>query len=147
MSPTIELHGSPWARQALLQDRDRAVALGHRALDLGISVSIVGKTERGPWTVRVGRNNGRLLTFRGHELHDIVEFGIDRWAAGADDTGVRWTADADALAHAHPGRGRAVWTLCKLPAIDERFRHPERSRCQACWRALDRNARAAAGAA
>ena len=146
MSPTIELHGSPWARQELLADRDRAIALSHRALELRVTVSIVGKGQHGPWVVTVWTRS-RSLRFAGHELHDVVEFGLERWAAGADDTGIRWTAGADKLAHAHPARGRAVWTLCKLTAIDERFRHPERARCQACWRALDRDVRAAAGAA
>jgi hypothetical protein len=143
---TTNFEASPWARGELLLDRDRAAELGQRALGMGVQVSIVGKTIGGPWVVHVWTKS-RSLRFAGYKVHDVVEFGLERWAAGADDTGVRWTAGADKLAHAHPARGRAVWTLCKLTAVDERFRHPERTRCQACWRALDRDVRAAAGAA
>jgi hypothetical protein len=133
---TFTFGGSPWARQALLEDRDRAVELAHLAQALRVSVSMVGKAEHGPWVVHV-RSSSRSLRFAGAGLHDVVEFGLDRWAAGADDAGIRWLAGADGLAHGQP-TGRATWTLCHRPALDERFRHPERHRCQACWRALDR---------
>lgn len=139
---TIQFGGSPWGRAALLEDRDRAVELATRATGMGVSVSILGKTERGPWVVRIG--TGRILRFAGRELHDTIEFGLDRWAAGADDTGIRWAAGPDGLGHAHVKR--SPWTLCKVSAIGEQFVHPERARCQACWRALDRRP-AAQGAA
>jgi hypothetical protein len=141
---TLQFGGSPWARQAMWQDRERSAELGHRALELGVNVSVVGKTELGPWVVRVWTSR-RALRFAGDDVHATVAFGLGRWAAGADDTGIRWTAGLDRLAHGHAGR--SPWTLCHQRAIDQRFGHPELRRCQACWRALDRDVRAAAGAA
>ena len=133
---TLAFGGSPWARNAMWQDRDRRDELAQRAVALGVGVSVVGASETGPWVVRIG-TNARVLTFRGSGIHDVIAFGLDRWAAGADDTGVSWRAGADKLAHAHPGRGRQIWTLCKQRAVDERTAHPEKRRCQACWTALD----------
>lgn len=139
---TVQFGGSPWARQAMWQDQERTAELGRRARELGANVSVVGKTERGPWIVRVMRG-GRVLMFKGSDVHDVLAFGLDRWAAGADDHGIAWRAGADALGHAHLTRGRVIWTLCKQRAVDERAVHPERSRCQACWQALDRRVAAA----
>lgn len=142
---TVQFGGSPWARAAMWQDQDRTTELGRRARELEASVSVAGKTPNGPWHVRVMRGS-RVLVFRGYDVHDVVAFGLDRWAAGADDRGIAWRAGPDALGHAHPTRGRVIWTLCRQRAVDERATHPERSRCQACWRALDRDVRSAAGA-
>lgn len=131
---TFQLTGSPWAREALGLDPARAAELGHRALSLRVKVGIVGKSETGPWVVRVRRGE-RDLRFAGHELLDVVAFGLDRWVAGADATGIRWAAGPDRLAHGHrKGSARA---LCGASPISPQFQHPERSRCQACWEALD----------
>lgn len=46
--------------------------------------------------------------------------------------GYRWIALADGVAHAHRTRGRAVRTLCDLPAIDERYARPPVVRCPRC---------------
>lgn len=46
--------------------------------------------------------------------------------------GHRWVADRDGIAHAHPERGRAIRTLCRLPAIDEQFARPAIVRCPIC---------------
>lgn len=136
MSVTSGFDATPWARGALLQDPERTQRLAERARMHGAEVQIVGKNVRGPWTVRIGRSP-RVLAFRGPHLHDMIEFGLERWEAGADDRDVQWVAGSDGLAHAQPLR-RSVWTLCKRPVLDQRYRHPERSRCEACWRALDR---------
>jgi hypothetical protein len=133
----IAFSGSPWARQEMFRDQAATLALAERAQALRCNVSIVGATAAGPWVVRVG-NSTRTLTFRGSVLADTIAFGLDRWAAGASDHGVRWTAGADRLGHAHAGRGRVVWTLCKLPAVPENSAWPEKRRCDDCWRALDR---------
>jgi hypothetical protein len=128
---------SPWAG-AWLAIGDRA-ELGQRALELGVHVNAVAKEQRGPFVVHVF-DRSRTLRFAGHKLAELIRFGLDRWAAGADDRGVRWSAGADALAHGHIGP-RAD-TLCGLPWTDEQFAHPERSRCAECWRALDGRAAA-----
>jgi hypothetical protein len=138
---TLHFEASPWGRGALLADADRAVLLGQKAVELRVRVGIIGRAERGPWVVRIGTSS-RVLRFAGHKLHDLIEFGLERWAAGADDTGIRWTAGPDHLSHGHP-KARSPWTLCKRPALDEREAWPERSRCQDCWRALDRRVVAA----
>ena len=143
---TLQFGGSSWARDAMWQDRERSAELGHRALELRVNVSVVGSSPRGPWVVRVWSAT-RTLSFRGSEIHDTIAFGLDRWAAGADDHGIAWRAGADRLAHAHPGRGRQIWTLCRQQAVPENMAHPERSRCRACWMALDRDVRAVAGVA
>lgn len=136
MRGALTFGGSPWARQAMWRDTDRTDALRMRATGLGVNVSVVAKTAGGPWVVRIG-STSRTLTFRGSEIHDVVEFGLERWAAGADDTGINWRGGADRLAHAHPGRGRQVWTLCKQTAVPENAVWPELRRCDDCWRALD----------
>lgn len=143
MSAYCGLQATPWARDALATDPMRSLELGTRAGELGAEVSVNAKSPHGPWIVRVGKGS-RTLTFRGHVLFETVAFGLDRWAAGADDTGIAWVAGSDGLAHAQLDRGRVVWALCHRPALDQRYRHPERLRCQACWRALDRDVRAAA---
>lgn len=136
---TFQLGSSPWAREALLADPHRAAEIGGLAIKLRVRVSVLGKSAKGPWVVYI-RTTTRSLRFAGHDIHETIAFGLERWAAGADDTGVRWTAGPDGLAHGHRAAGRA---LCGASPVSEKFRHPERMRCQACWRALDRNAVAA----
>lgn len=131
---TLTFGGSPWARAALEAEPDRD-QLAKRALEIGAHVGIVAKTPQGPWMVNVW-NRDRTLRFRGDRLGEVIAFGLERFAAGADDTGIRWVAGPDGLAHAH--RGPRADTLCDLPWTDERFAHPERARCRDCWRALDR---------
>jgi hypothetical protein len=46
--------------------------------------------------------------------------------------GFAWVAQQDGVAHAQRARGRAVWTLCGRPAIDERFARPAVVRCERC---------------
>ena len=134
---TFQFDGSPWARDVLLEQQDRSVGLAHRAGDLGANVVLRGRSAGGPWVVKViGRD--RHLVFAGRDLVELLEFGLERFARGADDTGIRWIAESDGVAHGQPERGRAVWTLCHRPALDERLKHPERIRCLDCWRALDR---------
>lgn len=135
MSATFEL--TPWARAALLEDEARAAELGRRVIAAGAKVHIGGRTAGGPWNVRL-LTRGRALQFFGSRLHDLLAFALDRFEAGADDAGIRWLAGADGRAHGQPARGRAVWTLCHRPALDERFKHPATSSCSDCWRALDR---------
>ena len=143
MKGTLAFGGSPWARNAMWQDNERSDALRLRATGLGVGVSVVGHTAKGPWVVRIGTGS-RVLTFRGSGIHDVVEFGLERWAAGADDTGIAWRGGADRLAHAHPSRGRVIWTLCKQTAVPENSAWPELRRCNACWSALDGRIRVAA---
>lgn len=135
-----QFDASPWARGVLLEDAERATRLGIRARELHANVVIGGKTAGGPWTVRI-MGRGRTLQFRGRALHGLIEFGLDRWEAGADDRGIRWTAGPDGLAHGHAAG--APWTQCGAQAIAERFAHPETRRCAECWRTLDRKAVAA----
>jgi hypothetical protein len=131
----LQFGGSPWGREAFLADPERAARLGHRALDLGVRVGVLAKAPGGPLVVTV-RRGPRILLFRGRDVFGLIEFGLERWAAGADDTGIRWAAGPDGLAHGH--RKTDPRALCAASPIDERYRHPERGRCQACWRALDR---------
>lgn len=138
----LQFGGSPWARWALLADEDRAIALAHEAQRQGVSVGMIGKTQTGPWVVRVGAGS-RVLRFTGDNLHDTVAFGLERWAAGADDSGIAWRGGVDRLAHAHPVRGRQIRTLCEQAAVPENAVWPELRRCNACWRALDRRTVAA----
>lgn len=140
MSVTGSFAATPWARGALLRDPGRAALAAIRAQELGASVSIIGARNKGPWVVRVG-DRKRTLRFAGYDLHLTLEFGLDRFAAGADDTAIVWMADSDGLGHGH--RFRATRTLCGLPRVDERYKHPESARCHACWRALDRKVLAA----
>lgn len=133
---------TPWSRAALLEDQERAIELAHDAQRLGAYVSLNGASPTGPWIVDL-TSGGRSLRFRGTELHDTLAFGLERWAAGASDDGFGWLAGPDLVAHAQPER-RPTWTACKQRALDERHRHPEKYRCAACWRALDRNVRATA---
>lgn len=133
---TLAFGGSPWARSAMWRDEARRDELAQRAVALGVSVSVVGASAVGPWVVRIGTQT-RVLTFRGSGIHDVIRFGLERWAAGADDSGIAWRAGADKLAHAHPERGRQIWTLCKQSAVPENAAHPEKRRCEACWTALD----------
>jgi len=135
----LNFGGSPWARQALLRE-PQAVALAERAGELRVHVSITGRSEAGPWVVAI-YNRTRTLRFAGHDLSAVIGFGLDRWAAGADDSGIRWSAGPDKLAHGH--RGPRHETLCGLPWTDSKYAHPERSRCNECWRALDRRVVAA----
>lgn len=47
---------------------------------------------------------------------------------------IRWAADRDGVAHGHrPGHPR---TLCRLPAIAERYAWPTVTRCPACLEAV-----------
>lgn len=125
------------------QDHERSDQLRERAAVLAVDVSVVGHTAKGPWVVRIGTVT-RVLTFRGSGIHDVVDFGLDRWAAGADDTDIAWRGGADRLAHAHAPRGRVIWTLCKQTAVPENTVWPELRRCNACWLALDGRVRVAA---
>jgi hypothetical protein len=47
-------------------------------------------------------------------------------------TRIRWTAGRDGIAHAHVS-GR---TLCRVPAIAERFAWPTVTRCPRCLAAM-----------
>lgn len=54
-------------------------------------------------------------------------------------TRIRWTAGPDGVAHAH----RASWrtrTACSKAGIDERYAHPERSRCTECVTVIESEA-------
>lgn len=139
--PTIDHSG--WSRKAL--PAEVWLAIGTRAVELRVRLNVVGRHERGPWCVRVW-NDGRVVEHRGWDLEAICFEALERFAAGADTQATAWRAGADGLAHGHV-KGRATWTLCKRPAIDERFGHPENSRCSACLRALDTDLRVGAGVA
>lgn len=139
---TVQFGDSPWSRAALMADEDRAIALAHEAQRLGVNVVLRGRDPRGPWTVRILKG-ARNLVFRGRDIHETIQFGLERWAAGADDSRVQWLAGPDQVGHAQVKRGRPSWTLCLRPALDERFKHPESTRCRYCWQALDRKAVAA----
>lgn len=132
--PRYDFGGSPWARAEVLRDPIGNGVVHELAAQQRVNVSMVGKTARGPWVVTVW-NSQRSLRFAGSSLLATAAFGVDRWIAGADDHGIRWTAGADKLAHGHATRSPR--TLCKQEAIDERRAHPELRRCQECWRALD----------
>jgi len=51
--------------------------------------------------------------------------------------GFAWVAGPDRIAHAQRARGRAVRTLCDLPALDERFARPAALRCDRCTATAD----------
>lgn len=127
--------GSPWARNELARDPMASTLLHNQAENLRANVSIVGKTERGPWVVSL-YGSDRTLQFRGDDLADTIAFGLDRWAAGASDHGISWRCTADRLAHAHH-RGRQARALCGVEAVPETTAWSELRRCRACWRALD----------
>lgn len=135
---TTAFDATPWARGALLRDPERTAMLADRVHAAGLRgrVRIGGRGDRGPWLVRI-HAAGRQLEFPGRDLFGLLEFGLARWEAGADDAGHVWRADATGIAHAQP-KGRATRTRCGIPALDERFRWPEVLRCRDCWQALDR---------
>lgn len=136
--PTID--HSPWSRKAL--PGEVWAGIGMRAVQLRCHMNVVGRSERGPWTVRVW-NGSRVVEHRGWDLEALCFEALERFTAGADTQAAVWRAGSDGLAHGHI-KGRAVWSLCKRPAVPEAFSHPENSRCSACLRALDTDPRTAA---
>lgn len=130
---------SPYARGALREPIIRALELG--TAQVKANLNAVGRNERGPWTVRVWRGGDRpqLVEHRGWDLEGLCFDALERFALGADTSDTDWRAGSDGLGHGHV-KGRATWTLCKRPAVDERFKHPENSRCSACIRALETKA-------
>lgn len=125
---------SPWAEAALRPELPGTLQSLARAA--GGRLNAVGGGARGPWTVRVwGRE--RVVELRGIDLEALCFEAIERFGAGADTNAAQWRAGSDGLAHGHAS-GRVTWALCQRPAVDERFSYPERARCTACVRTLDR---------
>lgn len=127
---------TPWARQAV--SPGFLAEAGRRAHELHAGLGLLARSPEGPYVVDIaGRGaEGRHLRILGADLEEAVAEALARFAAGADDTGIRWLAGGDHLSHGH--RRGLPRTLCGIAAIGEQFTHPEHARCRSCLRSLDR---------
>lgn len=125
---------SEWTRGAL--SVDFMAETGRRALALKADLQVAAASPEGPYSVDVHGKSGARLRVTGHDLEETIGEALTRFSAGADATPFQWRAGADGIAHGHD---RTPWTLCRQPAVPERFSHPETWRCRRCISALDQH--------